>query len=299
MNGRLSWGGGAARWPNRLEPGATLGLFAPAGPFDEQKLERGLETARSWGFTVKAPRGLFRSAHKYLAGTDRERLALMTALMEDESVAGLWAARGGYGCLRLLPALAERWADWPPKPIIGFSDLTALHLARLKCAGVIGCHGPMGVSLAQADRISREDLKASLLAPNRRAAWAFTEADILKKGAAAGPLIGGNMCLIVSLLAGPWRPDFEGAILMLEEVGEPAYRLDRLLTTLRQSPLWRQAGGLVFGGFARCGPPMAVKRLLREAADDFDGPVLCRAPFGHGRLNRFFPIGAPAVLKAG
>ncbi len=304
---RLSWDGKPGpgfSWPRASGPGARLGLFAPAHHFDRGECERGAAVLRSWGLEVVRPRGLFTRRH-YLAGSDEHRLALFEELMADDRVDGLVAVRGGYGCQRLLPRLTERWAAWPAKPIFGFSDLTALHLARLAAAGTIGFHAPMVVSLGKADPAhgidlpSRNEFRRVLLASGPRAGgWTFPGRSVWRSGRVQGPLLGGNLTLVTALLASPWLPDFTGAILLLEEVDEPPYRLDRLLTILRQSPVWRQAAGLVFGGFTRCGSPAETARLLKEAAADFNGPVVAGAPFSHGARNRCFPLGAMAVLEA-
>ena len=303
----LTWNGltpKGAVWPNSLAPGACLGFFAPAHSYDRGEMLRGAALLRSWGLKVKIPKDLSRRDH-YLAGDDRRRLAVLTDLMEDDEVDGLMAVRGGYGCQRLLPALAERWTRWPAKPIFGFSDLTALHLARFKASGVIGFHSPMAVSLGKeppaqmADRLSLADLRRALTTGDRSGRWTFAARDVLKPGRVSGPLLGGNLTLVTALLASPWLPDLKGSVLLLEDVDEPPYRLDRLLITLRQSPAWRRAAGLVFGRFARCGTGAEVNRLLREAADDFDGPVLRNAPFSHEPRNRLFPLGATAELTAG
>lgn len=303
---RLHWSGRPAAgviWPEPLRPGATVGLFAPAHNFDRGDLTRGMETLRSWGLSVRLPRGLYQRK-KYLAGDDAHRLAVMEELMEDDQVEALMAVRGGYGCQRLLPHLVERWPRWPKKAIYGFSDLTALHLARFKAESVIGFHCPMVVSLgkldkrSRADALSREDLKNSLSGGSRSGGWDFSRRQVLRPGRVRGPLLGGNLTLVAALLASPWLPDFQGAILLLEDVDEPTYCLDRLLITLRQSPIWRRAAGLVFGGFAGCGSPAEVSRLLKEAAADFHGPAVMGAPFSHLARNRLFPIGAEAVLEA-
>lgn len=291
------------RWPSSLAEGDTVGLFAPAGPFEREELERGAALLKSWGLKLKIPSGLSRR-RGYLAGSDAHRLELLKSLMADDEVRALVAVRGGYGCQRLLPALAESWKSWPDKPLVGFSDLTALHLARLKAAGVIGFHGPMAVSLGKAepvqraDEISRRELRAALLGRPFVSCWSFSPRQVLRAGRAEGPALGGNLSLLICLLAGPYLPSFKGAILFLEDVGECPYRLDRLLIALRQSPLWRQASGLVFGQFSDCGPPALKRRLLAEAAADFSGPVLWGAPFGHESRNRILPLGAWVELRA-
>ena len=307
MAASLSWSGAAGPgviWPRPLAPGARIGLFAPSHKFDPAELARGADVLRSWGLEVVIPRGLARR-QAYLAGDDRHRLGLLAGLMEDKTVDGLLAVRGGYGCQRLLPRLAGLWAGWPSKPIYGFSDLTALHLDRFRVARVVGFHSPMLVSLGRsdprerADGLSQADLKKALLTADRAGSWTLAERDVLRPGRAAGPLLGGNLTLVAALAASAHRPDFRGAILMLEDVDEVPYRLDRLLVTLRQSPIWAEAACLVFGRFTRCGSGTEVSRLLREAAADFPGrPVLRNAPFSHSRRNRLFPLGAMAVLEA-
>lgn len=303
----LSWNGETESgicWPNPLKPGSTVGLFAPAHCFDRGEMVRGAELVKSWGLKVMIPKSL-NLRRRYLAGDDAHRLGIISELMDDPMVDALMAVRGGYGCQRLLPRLAEKWPLWPAKPFFGFSDLTALHLARFQAAGQIGFHSPMVVSLGKedprkkVDTQSQADLKKALTGSGQCGRWVFSPRDILKKGRARGPLLGGNLTLVIALASGPWNPDYRGAILLVEEVGEPAYRLDRLLTTLRQSPLWSGASGLVFGRFTQCGLPVEVNRLLREAADDFsDRPVLFNAPFGHSSRNRLFPVGATAELDA-
>ncbi|MDR3038686.1 MAG: LD-carboxypeptidase [Candidatus Adiutrix sp.] len=301
----LYWSAEAApgiTWPTPPEPGQVWGLFAPAHHFDSGEFERALAVLKTWGVPIRYSEKIFRRA-RHLAGSDGHRLELLAELMDDPQVGGLWAVRGGFGCQRLLPLLAGRWSTWPAKPILGFSDLTALHLARLKAAGVIGWHGPMLTALGRTeasaglDAVSRADLRTALGAPPRAGGWTVTARDVLAPGRARGPLWGGNLSLVVHLLDSPWLPDPAGAILLLEDVDEFGYRLDRLLTSLRQSRLWGALGGLVFGRFTRCGP--LVRGLLREAAENFPGPVLINAPFSHGRRNRLFPLGATAVLEAG
>ena len=302
---RLYWTGRQAgsSWPLAPRSGQVWGLFAPAHVFDRGDFERARAVLAGWGIETLHSKKIFRRQGQ-LAGPDQHRLDLMTALMEDPRVGGLWAVRGGFGCQRLLPLLADRWPSWPAKPILGFSDLTALHLARLRAAGVIGWHGPMLAALGRAqdprrlDSASRAGLKAFLQGGGRSGGWDFSPRDILKPGRARGPLLGGNLSLLVCLLDSPWLPDPTGAIVLIEEVDECPYRLERLLITLRQSRLWPALGGLVFGRFTGCGPAGRVRGLLRETAAACPGPVLMNAPFGHGPQNRLFPLGAWAGLEA-
>ncbi len=306
MSGKLCWSGEAGPglvWPTAPEPGRKWGLFAPAHHFEAEEFARARLVLTSWGVETSWPKNIFRR-QRYLAGSDQFRLDFMDRLMMDPEVAGLLAVRGGSGCQRLLPLLANRWTAWPTKPIIGFSDLTALHLGRLAAVGVIGYHGPMLISLGKinpadlVDTCSQADLRWALRRVPFAGGWTFQDRDVLKPGRARGPLLGGNLTLLIHLLTSPWLPDFTGAILLVEDADEYAYRLDRLLISLRQSYLWLRLSGLVFGRFIRCGSPALVRALLKEAAEDFSGPVLMNAPVSHGGRNRLFPLGALAALTA-
>lgn len=282
-------------WPQPVKKGEALGVFAPSGHFDPQRVAKGLGVLLDMGFSYKLPPDLD-SRQDYLAGTDQHRLSTMRALMEDPQVGALVAVRGGYGAMRLLPELRKMWKKWPGKAIVGFSDLTALHLARFKATGLIGGHGPVLNSLAELDYQSQADFAAFLRNPAGSFKWTFRQGQIRQKGEARGPLLGGNLTLLAHLLAGPYLPDFTGAILLLEDVGEESYRLDRLLTGLTQSRLWSKISGLVLGGFTDCGDQALVERILDDRLKNFKGPVVFGAPFGHGQVNRIWPLGATAQL---
>jgi muramoyltetrapeptide carboxypeptidase len=244
----------------------------------------------------------------YLAGSDRARLESLRRLWRDEEVHGFIARRGGYGCQRLLGRLGA-WAEAPEgRPIIGFSDLTALHLARYKAAGAGGWHADMADGLAD---LAPPELKAFLdgLSGRGPRRWDFEAGAVLRppaggKGRRAvgrGPLLGGNLATIAALLGSPWLPSFDGAILMLEEVNESGYRLDRLFCSLLQSSAFGQLQGLVFGGFSGCGSGAEVARLQREAAARLPkgAPAVRGAPFGHGDRNWPWWVGEEAELEAG
>jgi muramoyltetrapeptide carboxypeptidase len=251
--------------------------------------------AESMGFNFKRPLDPPKVAKGYLSGPDAERRASLNALMADPQVAALLAVRGGYGCSRLLTSLAPLWKLYPPKPIIGFSDLTALHMARLTAVGVGGWHGPMLVNFKEPGQ--RVRLAKALL--GHLPPWKLAKSSRLKNGHVQGRLLGGNLTLVISLLSTPYWPNTAGDILLLEDTGEELYRLDRGLTTLKQSGLFQKLGGIVFGDFGLSLPKdkLKLKALLLDTIQDFPGPVAWFPFFGHIQENRPWPVGGWAELK--
>jgi muramoyltetrapeptide carboxypeptidase len=282
-----------------LEPGDAIGLFAPASPYSSAEVGQATASLEEMGFRAKMPVGLPKGKGKapekdrgYLAGTDDERRNNIHALMGDPEVKALLAVRGGYGSLRLLPALRPLWLLYPPKPIIGYSDVTALHMARLAISGVGGWHAPMLCDLSAPGH--RKRLKEALL--GSLGPWRIKKKGQLKKGVARGLLMGGNLSLLVSLLGTPYWPSAKGAILMVEDHGEKLYRLDRMLTALRLSGRLSELSGLVFGDFGTEIPEDSLRPLLMELAKAFSGPVAKVPFFGHGLENRPWPEGGVGEL---
>ncbi|MDR1084297.1 MAG: LD-carboxypeptidase [Deltaproteobacteria bacterium] len=274
-----------------LKQGSTLGLFAPASPYEPTAINSFAKMAEETGFKFKRPFILCRPKG-YLAGTDQERQNCLSILMADPEIHGLLAIRGGYGCMRLLQKLEKLWVFYPPKPIIGYSDITALHLARLAATGTGGWHAPMLINM---DLPGHRQRLAEILAGDLKP-WKFVKKGCLKNGHGRGKLIGGNLSVIVSLLATPYWPDPTGTILLLEDTGENLYRLDRLLTSLRLSGVLEKLVGLIFGDFGRKILDKQLKPILRELAEVCPGPVAWGPYFGHGLENRPWPVGSPGQL---
>lgn len=280
-----------------LEPDEPIGVIALSGPVDPVKLEAGLTVLRGWGHPVIEAANL-RAEEAYLAGSDAERLAGL-----DEVVAAgarwLIAARGGFGSTRLLPSLSlERLRDRGVS-LIGYSDLTAFLNPLAQNGGAVQVHGPMAAAgLTRPDNARR--LHALLKGEFAGATlFRFSESAVARPGRAAGPALGGNLTLVASLLGTPWEPDFDGCVLFLEEVGEPLYRLDRLLTHLRCSGRLRNVKALIGGSLRGCGPvsdrACRWRQMLEETAPP-EAPVVVGLPFGHGATNLAFPIGATVEL---
>lgn len=279
-----------------LKPGDRIGVAAPAGPFPRDRFEMGLERLKNLGFQVEIPPGVFRK-NGFLAGTDEERAAGLTAMFADPNVKAVIAARGGYGCMRLLDRIDFETLSHPPKILLGFSDITALLLAFQKKTGMVGIHGPVVTSLSDADDATLSHLKG-LLTGRRVFPIQPQEMRAMRPGRVEGRLLGGNLTLLVHLLATPYVPNLDGAILFLEDVSEASYRLDRLLITLKLAGLWDNLAGVILGDFNQCGPPEEIRDITQRVFSDFPGPVVTGFPIGHGARNLALPVGARAVLDA-
>ncbi|MDR1313975.1 MAG: LD-carboxypeptidase, partial [Deltaproteobacteria bacterium] len=218
----------------------------------------------------------------YLAGADETRLMGLLEMMDNPGISELLAVRGGFGAMRLLRDLAPFWHVFPRnKPIVGFSDVTALHLARLRATGTGGWHAPNLTTFA---RISPEEAlrAAAVLKGEDARPWEFPEGDVLVRGDAGGVLTGGNLTVFACLWGSQFCPETEGAIVLLEDVNEHPYEIDRLLTSLALRRAFKGARAIVFGEFSNCGDPAEIRAILSECARSAGVPAVAGAPFGHG-----------------
>lgn len=293
--------------PKPLDRGARVGVFALAGAPDPERLQAGLEFLRGKGF-VPVVADNVATWTGYLAGDDRARIAGLRGLL-DQGVDALLAARGGYGTMRVLEDLPwpelEAFRGW----VVGFSDLTALHAALARRGSVATLHGPVATSLAR-EGPARDALIAWLRGAPASPLFRIPPGGVLRSGKATGRAIGGNLSLLAALVGTDWEPDYDGAVLFLEDVDEPLFRLDRLLTQLRLSSRLDGVCAIVAGSLHRCGRgEINVRRrwlsLLAEAAPA-GAVVVAGLPFGHGARNMPFPLGcavtvdtATGVVKVG
>jgi muramoyltetrapeptide carboxypeptidase len=285
--------------PVFLPPGSRLGIFAPAGFTSGANVQTVRAVLAREGYQVNTRLKACKTFRRYMAGNDQERLESFQRLWAAETDAFL-ARRGGYGCQRLLGALGD-WSEVPShKPIIGFSDLTALHMSRYKHAGVGGWHAAMADKLPDLGADDRRDFFSGI-SGRAESFWRLPKKSSLKPGEldGSGPLLGGNLATICALLGTGHLPSFDGAVLMLEEVNEEGYRLDRLLTSLFMSIDPGRLNGLVFGDFSDCGSSAFVKSVFKEAASSLSqrAPAVMGAPFGHRSPNRPWWIGERASLS--
>ncbi len=299
--------------PKALQPGDRVAVVAPAGRVNPEALARGLSELRSWGLEpVPGPHLL--SSHGYLAGTDEARAADLMWAFTDPSIAGILCARGGYGCLRLLPRLNWELIRTHPKVFAGFSDITTLHQALWREAGLVTFHAPMVEVHHPAGLLpyNAAGLRAALSGtaypgavplPPAGAAEAPT-LQTLVGGQARGRLLGGNLELVSRTIGSRWQLNTTGAILILEEVNEEPYRVDRALTQLKLAGLLDGAAGIVFGHSPTCEtapegrPSLTLREVLCEHLAPLGVPLLYGFPCGHSPYRATLPLGCLAELNA-
>ena len=281
-----------------LQPGARVALVAPSGVLrHEEDLNRALDNIRSLGW-IPVVGANIRSQLGYLAGSDAERLHDINAAFASDEIDAVWCVRGGYGSMRLLATLDYEALRRHPKPVIGFSDITALHSAIHRQCQIVTFHSPTARS--KLTEFSRSSLMRALVEQTDSCGSAPT-AQVLRPGRATGRLVGGNLALVTALLGTPYAPDFEGAILILEDIGEAVYRIDRMLTQLLLAGALQRCAAIVAGNFR---PPRdeialdnrTVNDVLLEAAEAAGIPCLAGAPFGHIADQWTIPLGAMAEL---
>ena len=269
------------RKPPRIRSGDVVGVIAPAGVVDPDRLARGVRILESWGWRVEVGSAVL-DRQAYLAGADDARLADVVRMLDDRRIRAIFCARGGYGSQRILPRIDLDRLAGDPKPIVGYSDVTALLNAAV-AAGVAAVHGPMvadDIARGLTER-STQHLRSLLGDPAWR--WDAETPATVRPGRARGRLLGGCLAVLVATLGTPWAPATDGAILFLEDVAERPYRLDRLLTQLRQSGKLDRVAGIVFGTMAACPPIDGLDALavVRACLGDLACPIAFGLPAGH------------------
>jgi muramoyltetrapeptide carboxypeptidase len=290
--------------PPRLRAGDRVAVVAPSGPVPEERLDAGLDILRGWDLDpVVMPH--VRETHPelgYLAGTDEDRARDLTEAWCDPSVSAVICARGGYGVQRMVDL-----ADWNamraagPKVFVGYSDITALHEAFAVRMGLATLHGPMsGTEVFLKDARTQDSLRATLFEPETvQRLHGLAAARPMVPGRAHGVTLGGCVSLIAAELGTPdARPSARGGLLLIEDVEEETYRLDRILTQLLRAKWLEGVAGVVLGSWAECGPYEQVRAVLSDRLGGLGVPVLEEFGFGHGPTNLTMPLGIPAVLDA-
>lgn len=278
--------------PPPLVPGARVAVVAPAGPFDRPSFERGLEVLRGRYQPVFSER-LF-DTHRYLAGTDAVRGGDLQQALDDSSIKAIFAARGGYGAMRLLPSLklpeSSKW-------LVGFSDITALHLAAQE-KGWQSLHAPV---LTQLGKQSPEVVAHFFDALEGKGVPTLSGSTTVVGGVAEGPLLGGNLSVLTRLIGTKWMPALRGAVLLIEDVGERPYRLDRMWMHLKLSGSLEGVAGVVFGEFTGCDEKDAgygSADVMHEFARELGVPCAAGFLIGHGEANEPVILGARVRLDA-
>jgi muramoyltetrapeptide carboxypeptidase len=292
------------RKPRALVEGDRIAIVAPASPFDRDEFERGVEEIKRLGFLPVYDESVF-ARRAYVAGAPDLRAAAFQAAWDDPAIAGVIAARGGYGSAQILPLLDAHAVRLSAKCFIGYSDLTALLTYLTLTCGVVAFHGPMlekrlanGEAGYDRDSFRRAVCRA---APMGEIAPATLEA--LRPGDATGVLLGGTLTQILASLGTPYAfAPPPGYVLFIEEVGERPYRLDRMVTQLKQAGLLKHASAVVIGELVRCDEPsrdVTARAVMADVFADFPGPVLIGLPSGHtSGPSLTLPLGITARVVA-
>jgi muramoyltetrapeptide carboxypeptidase len=286
--------------PPTLGPGARVALIAPAGPLTKGDLPRAKENAESLGWEpVVGDHVLEREG--YFAGEDDARLEDLNEAVHDDAIDALWFLRGGYGAMRLLDEFDFDALRRRPRALIGYSDITALHAAVGRHAGLVTYHAPTARS--KLPPLSRTSLERALVRGEDSLGTA-EGARVLRGGRARGRLAGGNLTLLASLVGTPYMPDLSGAILVLEDVNEAVYRIDRMLRQLILAGALAGVRGIAAGYFTNSdeqepgGGRRALDEVLHETAEMLGAPCIAGIPMGHIDDQWTIPLGAVAELDA-
>lgn len=300
--------------PAHLEPGDTIGIIAPASPpRDPDAIDCGVAWLEQLGFRVKLAKHV-RARAGFLAGTDTERAADLMQMFADPKVKAILCVRGGYGTGRLLPLVDYGLIRRNPKVFVGHSDVTALLCAIRARANLVTFHGPMltgAFAKANLPAFTRESFLRTIMRPEAAGSicqgYNRRTVTTLHNGVAKGELVGGNLSVLCTLIGTPYQPVFRARILFFEDVDEPPYRIDRMLTHLLNAGLLQQVAGVAVGTNKNCNEPVVTKtKEYRQTLDDvledrlgaLNVPVVIGLPFGHGAFNATIPIGGTALLDA-
>jgi muramoyltetrapeptide carboxypeptidase len=284
------------RKPAPLRPGDVIGVVAPGAAVEPVALQAGVRVLEQAGFQVRLGASVLKRAG-YLAGTDAERLDDLVDMFMDNEVRAIVAARGGYGCGRLLPAFEVAIARRHPKFVVGYSDLTFLFMQLLQRAELVVFHGPMVVGLDQNPRGAQrlfDQLRGD------RAGWNHSATHIVQPGTAEGVIVGGCLSVLVATLGTPYAIHTAGRLLFLEDVNEKPYRIDRMLNHLRQAGKLDEVAGVMFGEMIGCSTDpneaVTVRDVIAEAFAAARYPVVFGLPTGHGHGSATLPLGVRARL---
>lgn len=295
--------------PKKLNKKDVIGLISPASSPDEFiRVERGVKYLESLGYRVKIGKNVGKN-HGYLAGTDQERVDDIHSMFKDKTIKAIFTLRGGYGAFRLLDKIDYKVIKNNPKIFVGYSEITSLQMAFFEKAGLMTFAGPM-VAVDFYDEVSdyTNDLFWATITSNKKLGKIKypenQKLPFLQKGIASGRLIGGNLAVFTALLGTPYFPNLTGKILMIEDIGELPYRVDRLLNQLRLAGTFKKVKGIILGRFVDCHEHDPNKKTLTlgEVISDYIGtlriPSIYTFPHGHIKDLVTIPFGLKVNLNA-
>ena len=273
-----------------LPQGARIAMVAPSGIHKPEQLATGKQIATSLGYTL-VPVHIETARHRYLAATDDLRRNHLIHALSTPEFDGVWMTRGGFGLTRIIASLPN---GLPRKPIIGFSDGTALFARLYETHTCV--HGPVIHSLPNTTDQARDHLRNLLqggsISPLAGNSW--------HPGSVTAPIVGGNLAMLAALCGTPHQLDARGKILLIEEVGEAPYRIDRMLTQLQAAGCFEGVAGVAFGSFTDCRVPSThdytITEILVETTEKLAVPVIGNIPIGHGPQNFAFIWGQTATI---
>ena len=287
--------------PKKLSQGDKVGVVAPAGPVDLQELAAGLKVVRGMGFQPVLGDHVKDRQH-FLAGKDKDRAGDLMAMFENPEIKGIFCARGGYGANRILPLLDSRIIRKNPKVVVGSSDITLLLIYLIQKCGLVAFHGPMvsGSFGCKPMKISKTQFRKMVTGVKEGGLLTAPQAHVLQEGTARGRLVGGCLTLLCRSLKTPYEIQTGNGILLIEDVNEPAYRIDGMLWQLKTAGKFREVKGMVFGEMVNCrfdeGQKGQLDDLIRDMLPKRSIPVLTHCPVGHGNEMWTLPLGIEATL---
>ncbi len=287
--------------PPRLQSGDRVRVVAASGPVNRERFEAGV-AALDGHYDLVYDEETLLARDGFLAGTDRSRLDALNSALADPECRAIFLARGGYGLTRILARIDGAALKANPKLVVGYSDVTAL-LSLCARIGVASVHGPMVSDFGDLAETDRESFFN--VVENPAPGLLLSDLEELVPGRARGLLLGGNLEVLSRLLGTPFAPDFDAAILFLEEIGELPYRVDRLLTHLQAAGVLGSVAGIVLGDFTDCDeieegevcPPMAAD-VVGERLGSLEIPVVLNGGFGHGDRKASLPYGTEVELDS-
>lgn len=288
--------------PPYLKKGDTIMILAPAGKVKDKKaLDAGIELANHWGLVVFFGNHLLSQDNSF-AGTDKERLEDLQKALNDPGIKAIWAARGGYGLVRIIDDLDFSMFKQHPKWVIGYSDITVLH-NKLHEMGYQSIHGQMPLTLNLEEPLQRESIQTlyqSLFGKNIQ--YKLRSSEFNRKGESSGQLVGGNLSIVYSMLGSDTNLNTAGKILFIEDVGEALYHVDRMMISLKRAGYFENCEGLIVGNIKlkpnKNNPfGKSLEEVILEATEGTDFPIVFDFPAGHIDDNRSLPLGSYIDVK--
>ncbi|MCF0211592.1 MAG: LD-carboxypeptidase [Bacteroidales bacterium] len=277
-----------------------IALAAPARKVSPDEMMPAISMLQQWGMEVFVPHGLYEEHHQ-MAGTDSHRAALLQSLLDDDSLDAILCCRGGYGTVRIIDHLNFARFARHPKRIVGYSDITVLHSHIHRTLSLPTLHATMPINMDGSPTPATDTLRQALLGESLH--YTFSPHPFNRQGRCTAPIVGGNLSILYSLLGSPSDIDTRGKILLIEDLDEYLYHIDRMLQALRRAGKLDGLQGLIVGALSDMHDNsipfgLTAEEIVREAVEDYNFPVVFQAHFGHiGAQNRALPLGVPATLS--